>query len=128
MNGPPDPRAPAADALASPQDRQYAMLIQLSGLLSYRLGPLALIVTLALWMGRKDESPFINDHGREAMNYKISMWIYKSIAGLLVLVLVGCFILPALIIFDVVVVCMGAVAANNGRYYRYPITIRFIPS
>ena len=128
MNGPPDPLAPATGALPGSNERSYAMLVQLSGFLSYLLGPLALIVTLALWLARREESTFINDHGREAMNYNISMWLYATIAGMLTLVLVGCVILPALIVFDIVVVIMAAVAANSGRYYRYPITIRFIPT
>ena len=41
---------------------------------------------------------------------------------------IGFFIMPALVIFDIVVVIVAAVRANQGRYYRYPITIRFIPA
>ncbi len=119
-------QAPYAEVAVPQPDRQYAMLIHLSGFLSYLLGPLAIVVTLALWLARKDESPFINDHGREAMNYSISIWLYAAMATMLTVILVGCFILPALIVFDIIVVIMAAVAASGGRYYRYPITIRFI--
>jgi uncharacterized Tic20 family protein len=130
MSGPPpgdlELQAPDAEVAIPQPDRQYAMLIHLSGFLSYLLGPLAIVVTLALWLARKDESPFINDHGREAMNYSISIWLYAAMATMLTLILIGCFILPALVVFDIIVVIMAAVAASGGRYYRYPITIRFI--
>jgi hypothetical protein len=135
MNGPEphDPPTPGfpgdaggLEALVPQADRQYAMLVHLSGFLSYLVGPLALIVTLALWLARKEDSPFINDHGREAMNYSISMWLYAAIASMLTLILIGCFILPVLIVFDIIIVIIAAVTANGGRYYRYPITIRFI--
>lgn len=130
MSGPPpgdlDLQAPSAEVAVPQPDRQYAMLIHLSGFLGYLLGPLAIVVTLALWLARKDESPFINDHGREAMNYSLSIWLYAAMATMLTIVAIGCFILPALIVFDIIVVIMAAVAASGGQYYRYPITIRFI--
>ncbi len=113
-------------AAADDRDRTYAMLIHLSGFLSYLLGPVAIVVTLAMWLARKDDSAFVDDHGREAMNYSISIWIYTILAGLLMFAVVGCVLLPALIIFDIVVVIMAAVQASSGEYWRYPITIRMI--
>lgn len=39
---------------------------------------------------------------------------------------VGFLLLPAVIIFDVVMVILAAVKANKGQAVRYPLTIRFI--
>ena len=121
-----DPDAPPAEVAPSEGDRTYSMLIHLSGFLSYAIGPFALIVTLVLWLARKDDSAFINDHGREAMNYNISIWLYAAIICLLVLVTIGLCFIPALVIFDIIVVILAAVRASSGAYYRYPVTIRFI--
>jgi uncharacterized Tic20 family protein len=117
-----------ADPLVADGDRTYAALIHLSGFLGYLFGPLVIFITLALWLGRRHDSPFIDDHGREAMNYSISMMIYVLCAGVLTAVAIGCLILPALIIFDIVVMIIAAGRAGRGEYHRYPITIRFIPS
>ena len=104
------------------------MFVHLSGFLSYVMGPLALIPTLALWLARRHESEFINDHGREAMNYNLSIWLYATISTILMLVCVGYFLLAGLILFDIVIMIVAAVQANGGHYFRYPITIRFVGS
>jgi hypothetical protein len=113
--------------LASDGDRTFAMLIHLSAFLSYLVGPLAPVATLAMWLARRQESPFVDDHGREALNFAISIWIYTLIAALLVFVAIGCVILPVLVIFEVIVVILAAVKASSGGFYRYPMVIRLIP-
>ncbi|MHC5023721.1 MAG: DUF4870 domain-containing protein [Planctomycetota bacterium] len=113
-------------AVVDPRDQQYAMLLHLTGFLGYLIGPVAIAVPLAMWLGRKEDSPFLDDHGREAVNYNISIWIYAFIASMLMLVGIGCLLLPAVIIFDIIVVIIAAVRASGGEFYRYPMTIRFI--
>ncbi len=126
MPEPPADLGPAPPA--SSDEHTYAMFVHLSGFLSYVMGPLALIVTLALWLARRHESEFINDHGREAMNYNLSIWLYAVISTILMLVCVGYFLLAGLVVFDIVIMIVAAVQANGGHYFRYPITIRFVPS
>lgn len=84
------------------------------------------IVPLILWLVKRDESAFIDAHGKEAMNWNISLIIYSIVSFVLVLVLVGIFLLLALMLADVVFSILAAVAANKGEYYRYPMAIRFI--
>ncbi len=121
-----NPPVPMVDQRPTEGNRTYAMITHLSGFLSYLIGPFAIIVTLALWLARRNESGFIDDHGREALNYNISIWLYALAASILMVVCIGYLILPALIIFDIVIMIVAAVRANGGGYYRYPITIRFI--
>ena len=106
--------------------RLYAMFLHLSQLLWYGLGPLSIIVTLVMWLMKKDESPFIDDHGREAMNFTLSIFLYTVIAGVLIILVIGALLLPAVMIFQFVVVIMAAVRAHGRSFYRYPMTIRFI--
>jgi uncharacterized Tic20 family protein len=68
----------------------------------------------------------VNDQGKEALNFQISITIYGLIAGLLCLVIVGALLLPIILIIFVVFTIIAAVKANSGEAYRYPMTIRFI--
>ncbi|MCJ7664057.1 MAG: DUF4870 domain-containing protein, partial [Desulfobacterales bacterium] len=75
---------------------------------------------------KKDESPFVDDQGKESLNFQISISIYTIIAALLTLVVIGFVLVIALLTFDMVMVIIAAVKSNNGERYRYPLCMRFI--
>ncbi len=81
---------------------------------------------LIVWQIKKEEFPFVDNQGKEAVNFQISILIYGIVAGLLCFACVGFFLLPAVYIFNLVFVLIAAVKANDGECYRYPLTIRFI--
>ena len=88
--------------------------------LGHILGP------LIIWLIKREEHPLVNEQGKEALNFQISMTIYGIAAGLLMFVIIGFILLPALVILDVILVVMAAVKTSSGESYRYPITIRFV--
>ena len=78
---------------------------------------------LVVWLLKKDDHPFIDDQGSEAVNFQISIVIYS------VLLAITCIGIPlALLLWpiDVVFVIIAAVKASKGEAYRYPLTIRLI--
>jgi uncharacterized Tic20 family protein len=81
---------------------------------------------LIVWLVKRGDSPEIDEHGKESLNFQISMLIYNVIAGLLCLVLVGFIILAILHILNLVLVIVASIQASEGKFYRYPITIRLI--
>ena len=81
---------------------------------------------LLVYLMKKDIYRFVEEQGKESMNFEITMTIYVLICIPLVFVIVGAIILPALIIFWITVVILAAVRNSEGRSFRYPITIRFI--
>jgi uncharacterized Tic20 family protein len=85
-----------------------------------------IIGPILLWAIKKDEMPSVNEHGKESVNFQISMTIYSIIAGLSILVAIGIVLLPAIIVLNMVLVIIAGVKAANGEFYRYPLTIRFI--
>ena len=85
-----------------------------------------IIVPLVLWLIKKNEYPFVDEQGKEAINFQISMSIYAIIAGLLLFAIVGFFIFPVLIVIHVTFTIIAIVKTNKGEHYRYPITIRII--
>jgi uncharacterized Tic20 family protein len=122
--------APHAEAYAeypelTPEVKNWAMLCHLTALIGlvtlfFFVGP------LVVWLLKRDEHPFIDEQGKEAVNFQLSMLIYKTVAALTCLFLVGFILLPALVVLDVILVIMASAKASSGISYRYPLTIRFL--
>jgi uncharacterized protein len=81
---------------------------------------------LIVWLAKRGDSSEIDEHGKESLNFQISMLIYNVIAGVLCLVLIGFVILPILHILNLVLVIVASIQASEGKFYRYPLTIRLI--
>lgn len=109
--------------------RMWAMICHLGGLGGLiPVVPIigSVIAPLIIWQLKKDEDPFIDEQGKEAANFQISILIYALVAALLCFACVGFVLLPAVYIFDLIFLLIAAVKANDGHHYRYPLTIRFI--
>ncbi len=127
------------DASADSGERTYALFNHLVGMVSIASGgvPLGgLIATIIMWRIKAKESPFLNDHGREAVNFQLSQLVY-SIGGSIALAIMTAATLGLasplfavgwlfLCVLNIVGCVRGAMAANRGEYYRYPMCIRFI--
>lgn len=83
------------------------------------LSLVAIIAPIIMWNIKKDESPFLDDHGREAINFQISLIIYS-------ILIIPAGILTCGIGFIFFPVPIYAIAANRGEFYRYPMTMRFL--
>jgi uncharacterized Tic20 family protein len=81
---------------------------------------------LIVWLAKRGDSPEIDVHGKESLNFQISMLIYSLIAGVLCLVLIGFVLLGILHILNLVLVIIASIQASEGKLYRYPISIRLI--
>ncbi len=108
-------------------ERKWAMLCHLSALSAYIGIPFGSILgPLVVWLLRRDTSAFVDQHGREAINFHISMALYVIVASILCVILIGVPILFALIIFSFISIVIATVRASDGRSYRYPMTIQFM--
>ena len=85
-----------------------------------------ILAPLIVWLAKRDDSPEIDAHGKEALNFQISMLIYNAIAAVFCLILIGFFFLAILWVLNAVLVIIAAIQASDGKFYRYPMTIRFI--
>lgn len=106
--------------------RTWAMLCHIGVFAGYIIPFGHVIAPLVIWLIKRDESPFVDDQGKESLNFQISISIYAVIAALLTLVVIGFVLLLALLTFDMVMVIIAAVNANNGERYRYPLCMRFV--
>ncbi len=126
--GPPPPQPlnyAAGVTETNPQARTWGMFCHLAALayfipLGHILGP------LIVWLVKRDEFPFVNDQGKESLNFQITISIAYAVAAILIVTVIGCVLLPAVVVTNIVFVILAAIAANEGKPYRYPICIRFI--
>ena len=109
------------------QARQWAMFAHLAALAMLIGVPFGNVVgPLIVWLIKKDEMPFVDDQGKEAINFHISMFIYTIVAAFSVLLVIGIVLLPIVVLVELIFTIIGAINANSGNYYRYPMTIRLI--
>jgi uncharacterized protein len=101
------------------------MLAHLSALAGLVIG-LNWLGPLIIYLVKKDEHPFIADQSREALNFNLSVFIYIIASAILIILVVGLLLLPAVAIAWLVLTIIAAVRANNGEPYRYPLTIRLV--
>ena len=131
---PPEPPAPepsAPEAPPGPPDsdaRMWGMFCHLAAFAGFIGVPFGnLVGPLVVWLIKKEQIPFVDYHGKEALNFQISMTIYSL--ACLPLICLGPLIFLAIIplaIISIVFAIVAAVRANAGEMYEYPITIRFV--
>ena len=121
-----------ADAEVPSDQRTYATFTHLVPLIAHFVGigtglmGVSAVLALVMWRIRAKDSPFINDHGKESLNFQISLLIYALVGWALVIVLVGIPILVAVFILGIVGSVRACMAAHRGEYYRYPMTLRLL--
>ena len=115
-----EPQAPQAAPSEVKDERMWAMLAHLSGILFGFLGP------LVIWLMQKDKMPLVEDQGKEALNFQITLAIGWAAAFVLSFLMIGIILYPILGIGGLVLMIMAGLKANEGVEYRYPINIRFI--
>ena len=126
----PLPPAPAADSNV----RMWTVLCHASALAGFFIPGVGHFVgPLIIWLLKRGDSAEIDAHGKESLNFQISMLIYTIGLGIvcfvLMFVLIGFLLIPLFAILhvvDIVLVIIASMKASEGQLYRYPLTLRLI--
>ena len=123
--GPPAGGRPAGPPMSPDQERLWGMLAHLLSFVAAYLflGFVAPLIVLLVFGAR---SAFVRANAVESLNFNLSWLLYAIVGGILLIIGIGVLILIALGIAYVVLVIIASVQANNGQFFRYPLTIRFI--
>lgn len=109
------------------QSHTWGMLCHVTALSAFIGIPFGNIIgPLIIWLIKKEEFSFVDEQGKESLNFQISMTIYSIISAILCLVFIGFLLLIVVIIADIVLVIMATVKTSRGEGYTYPFTIRLI--
>lgn len=119
-------------------ERMWGMFCHLSAFAMYLLPYLGNIIGLLIvWLIKKDQYPLVDDQGQESANFQISITIYTAalavVGFLAAITIVGLLLIPALLaigfallVFQLVMIIVASIQANEGVVYRYPLNLRII--
>ncbi len=118
---------PPSTSVTSSNIRTWTVLCHASALLGLFFHFLGHIFgPLIVWLLKRGDGAEIDAHGKESLNFQLSMLIYDAVAVILCFVLIGIPILLLLWVLNTVLVIVASIKASEGELYRYPLTIRFI--
>lgn len=115
-----------ATGVPDKDERMWGMLCHLIAFSGFVVPFGSLLGPLIIWLIKKDEMPFVDDQGKESLNFQLTMLIAFVISIILIVVVIGILLLGVLCIYEIVVLIIATIKANEGVRYRYPYTIRFI--
>ena len=111
----------------SKEEQNWAMICHLSALAGFAVPFGNLLGPLIVWLIKRSEMPMVDTHGKEVLNFQITVTIAAMISMLLIFVLIGFLLLAAVYIGALVLTVRAAIKLSNGELdYRYPWTIRFL--
>ena len=110
----------------SQEVRQWAMFCHFAAFFGLIFPFGNLIGPLIVWQIKKDLHPFVDDQGKEALNFQVSVALAAMLCFLLMVVVIGFPLLALLSIVAVVLVVIAGIKANEGQLYRYPFSWRLV--
>ena len=122
----PPPAPSMSSSGISAEERQFAMFAHLSALIGLVIPFGSVLGPLVLWLIKKDTMPFVDDQGKEALNFQITVAIAMIISAVLMLVVIGFLLMIAVGLAALVLTIIAGVKANEGVAYRYPFTLRLV--
>lgn len=106
--------------------RTWEMLCHLSALAGFIIPFGNIIGPLVIWLMKKNEFPSVDAHGKESLNFQITVMIAAIVSAALVCLVIGIFLLIAVGIANIVLVIIASIKVNKGEAYKYPFTLRLI--
>ncbi|MFP7288412.1 DUF4870 domain-containing protein [Shouchella clausii] len=104
-------------------DGSERMLAMLLYVLSF---PAPILAPLIIWLVKRDDSDFIDYHGKEYFNFLISFFIYGLVASVTMIILIGFLLAPLVGLLAIILTILAAIKAYQGEEYRIPLTIKFL--
>ena len=108
------------------RDNQLIVITHLSQLVNFVIGFGSLILPLVLWLMNKDKIYHMNEHGKEIINFQLSLIVYAIICIPLIFVIVGIFFLILLGLLSIIFPIINAIKASNGESPSYPLSLNFV--
>ncbi|MEO8270468.1 MAG: DUF4870 domain-containing protein [Aureliella sp.] len=105
--------------------RTWAMALHFSQLANFVIPFSGIIAPIVIWQLKKDELPILDAHGKNVINWMISILIYGAVCFVLTFVVIGIPLAFALMLANVIFIIIAAVKASSGEAWKYPGSIPF---
>ncbi len=109
------------------EEQNWAMYCHMSALVGFIIPLGNVLGPLVIWLMKKDTMPQVDIHGKEALNFQITVLLAFIVSLVLTVVLIGFLLMPIVGIGALVMTIMAAIKLSNGDLsYRYPFALRLI--
>ena len=109
-----------------PEARTFGMLCHIGALAGYIIPFGNIVGPLVFWLLKKDQHPFVDQEGKESLNFQITVTLAYIVFGALSIFLIGIPFLIAAGVAALIFEIIAGVRANSGIAYRYPFTLRLL--
>lgn len=110
----------------SGDDRTWGILVHATAFVGFAVPFGNIIAPLLIWALKKEDSRFVDENGKQAINFQISWTIWLILAAISVILVFGLVLLPVVILAWIILVCIAIIRASNGQVYEYPLTIEIL--
>lgn len=110
----------------SSDDRTWGILVHATAFVGFAVPFGNIIAPLLIWALKKEDSRFVDENGKQAINFQISWTIWLILAAISVILIFGLLLLPVLMLAWIVLVCIAIVRASNEQVYEYPLTLEIL--
>jgi hypothetical protein len=110
----------------SVDEKNWAMLCHLSGLIGFYFPLGGIIGSILLWSSKKAGSAWVDQNGKNAVNFNLSILLYSILSIPLMFIVIGFFIVGILVVLKIVCIIIASISAAKGEHFKYPLTIPFI--
>lgn len=107
-------------------EKGYTAMMHISQFAGILIPFAGFILPIVMWISGKEDSEMVDEHGKVVINWMISLAIYLVICGVLTVIGIGLLGLIALGVLNVIFVIKGAIKANEGVLWPYPMTIKIL--
>ncbi len=116
--------APATDVPA--EERTMGMLCHISAFAGYLVPFGNIIAPLVIWLIQKEKMKFVDEQGKESLNFQITIGIAWLVCIPLVFIIIGIPLILLLAVLNIVFIIIAGIKANDGQHYKYPFSIKLI--
>lgn len=121
---------PAGASTLTADEKQWAMYCHMSAVIGVVLCFLTPLGPLVCWQAKRQTSKFVDENGKEAVNFQLNVFVLVLITAFLATITPGggvLLILPlGAVIYGGVMAVLAGMKANEGKEYRYPAIVRVI--
>lgn len=108
------------NSVPTSEEKTFSLLIYLLNFFTAIIGP------LLIWLLKRNESEYIDHHGKEYFNLIISFFVYELVAAITIFIGIGLVLVPLISIVFFIFIILGAYKSYQGEYYSFPFIFRLI--
>lgn len=113
------------EQVIEPREKIWAMVCHLSALTGCIIPFGNIVAPLFIWLLLRKQYAYVDEQGRQALNFQLSVTIYFIVSLICILILVGFVLAPLVLLLNFIAIIVAAVETGNAKHFRYPLAIKF---